>query len=363
MKILALDQGEHLGGAERFFSELLTRLPEEFELHLITGSNEHYHKRYENSSVQIHQMDLPPLRPIGFKSLRERKRAQKEISQIIQELKPDLILSNTVRTHIIVSPLAKQFQIPLLWMAHDRTFPKTLLRWFGRYPQQVICCSQFVQRFYQQAMKNPSAQFSVLYPFGIDPKVLEEMNSVQKKPIIGMVGKFIPWKGQDIFIQAAQQIHQQFPDYRFIIIGSIYEENEESKGFFQHCQDLVSELGLEDCFEIRDSQNAQREMASWEILVHCSREPEPLGRVVLEGMAAGCCVIASNLGGPKEVVKDGETGLVVSPEISSLSSAITKLINEPGTMNQFVSTAKANIEKQFKWSRVEQAFQNILERR
>lgn len=362
MKILALDQGEHIGGAERFFSELLTRLPEDFEIHLVTGNNEPYRKRYENSSVKIHQIELLPLKPIGFKSLRERKRAQKEIAQMIQELKPDLILSNTVRTHIVVSPLAKKFNIPLVWMAHDRTFPKTLLRWFGRYPQQVICCSQFVQSFYQKAMKNKSTEFSVLYPFGIDPKELEELNSVQKKPIIGMVGKFIPWKGQDIFIQAAQQIHQQFPDYRFTIIGSMYEDITESKKFFQHCQDLVTKLGLEDCFEIRDSQNAQREMAEWEVLVHCSREPEPLGRVVLEGMAAGCCVIASNLGGPKEVVKDGETGLVVSPEVSSLSSAITKVLKEHESMNKLMSKAKAKIGKQFNWSTVELAFQNILER-
>jgi glycosyltransferase involved in cell wall biosynthesis len=60
--------------------------------------------------------------------------------------------------------------------------------------------------------------------------------------------------------------------------------------------------------------------------VHCSTIPEPFGMVVVEGMAAGLPVIATAIGGPTEVIRDGEDGLLVpANDPSALAGAVTRL--------------------------------------
>ena len=49
---------------------------------------------------------------------------------------------------------------------------------------------------------------------------------------------------------------------------------------------------------------------SIDVLVHCSRIAEPFGQVVIEGMGAGCCVVAADTGGPAESITDGVDGLL-----------------------------------------------------
>jgi len=60
--------------------------------------------------------------------------------------------------------------------------------------------------------------------------------------------------------------------------------------------------------------------------VHCSTIPEPFGMVVVEGMAAGLPVIATDIGGPTEVIHDGTDGLLVAPnDPGAIAAAVTRL--------------------------------------
>lgn len=300
MKILVLDQGEHLGGAERFLAELLTRLSSNLEFHItvLHSGNPDYEELYGGSNVQLLKAEIPRLKPYGLGTWFKYRSAQKTLQKQIQDIKPDVILSNTVRTHLLISPLAHRLKIPLVWFAHDLTFPGLLLAWFKRYPQQIIACSQFVA----DAFRSPE-KTSVLYPFGIEPENFHRLTQVHKSNTIGMVGKWIPWKGQDLFIELAHRLHQSHPDLKFKLVASSYVGNSDSKQFEQHCREVIERFSLRDVVQVVESvPDLLSEMASWKVLVHCSKEPEPLGRVILEGMAAGCTVFATDLGGPRELL-------------------------------------------------------------
>ena len=59
-------------------------------------------------------------------------------------------------------------------------------------------------------------------------------------------------------------------------------------------------------------------MQKLDLLVHTSLTPEPFGRVIIEAMALHVPVVASNLGGPKEIIDDGVDGFLVDPKDTKL---------------------------------------------
>ena len=104
-----------------------------------------------------------------------------------------------------------------------------------------------------------------------------------------------------------------------------------------------------------------KEIARWEMLVHCSKTPEPLGRVVLEGMATGCAVIASNLGGPKEVVKQGVTGLIAEPTVEDVYKTLKHFLDDPNVMKKVSLQAQKEIKNEYEWEKVITNFKSMLE--
>src|SRR5262249_57484052 len=76
--------------------------------------------------------------------------------------------------------------------------------------------------------------------------------------------------------------------------------------------------------------DVQRVMAALDVVIHASTDPEPFGRVLLEGMAMGKAVIATDLGGPREIIEHGVSGFLVPPgDAVALAAAVETLIADP----------------------------------
>jgi peptidoglycan/LPS O-acetylase OafA/YrhL/glycosyltransferase involved in cell wall biosynthesis len=124
-----------------------------------------------------------------------------------------------------------------------------------------------------------------------------------------LVGRIASWKGQHVFIRAAADVHARYPRAKFLIVGAaLFGEDE----YEAQIRKLVRELALEDCVEFLGFRDDVPDLISRsDVLVHASTLGEPFGQVVVEGMAAGKPVIATNGGGLPEIVVTGETGLLV----------------------------------------------------
>jgi glycosyltransferase involved in cell wall biosynthesis len=152
-------------------------------------------------------------------------------------------------------------------------------------------------------------------------------------PLIGLVGRISPWKGQHIFIEAAAQVLAKFPRARFQIVGSaMFGED----GYEKEIRELVQKLGVERSVEFTGFRADVREMISkMSILVHASTTGEPFGQVIVEGMAAGRPVVATNGGGVPEIVVDGITGILVPmADAAAMAAAIVKLLENPLLMDE-----------------------------
>lgn len=123
-------------------------------------------------------------------------------------------------------------------------------------------------------------------------------------PLVGMVSVLRSWKGHDYFIEAANLIRKRNPDLRFLIVGDGPRKKAIKK--------LIKEKDLHGImFLTGHREDIPDIMNSLDILVHPSYANEGIPQSVLQAMAMGTPVIASNLNALTEVIHDNETGLVV----------------------------------------------------
>ena len=98
-----------------------------------------------------------------------------------------------------------------------------------------------------------------------------------------------------------------------------------------------------------------------DVIVHASTAAEPLGRVIIEGMMAGRPVIATRAGGAKEIVTDGETGLLVTPgDVDELREAISRLWIDPDLAARLASAGKTHAEERFSLSTMVERVKAVL---
>jgi glycosyltransferase involved in cell wall biosynthesis len=148
--------------------------------------------------------------------------------------------------------------------------------------------------------------------------------------LIGTVGRLEPIKGIAYFVDAARSIAEKIPNSEFIVIGDGAERAvlERAAGFLGG---RIRFLGLRS--------DVPELMAALDIMVLPSLN-EGMGRVLVEAAAAGTPVVASRVGGVPEVVRDGETGILVAPgDASAIADAVTVLCSDTEKRERFGNTA------------------------
>ena len=140
------------------------------------------------------------------------------------------------------------------------------------------------------------------------------------KIIIGCIGRIEIWKGQQVLVEAASTIIKTIPEVKFLFVGT--GDNEEELKID------VRNKGLEKyCIFTGHITNVKDYIEKCTIIVHTSIEPEPFGMVIIEAMALEKPVIATNIGGPIEIIDNEKDGFLIPPQNPSiLAEYILKLL-------------------------------------
>jgi glycosyltransferase involved in cell wall biosynthesis len=152
------------------------------------------------------------------------------------------------------------------------------------------------------------------------------MNVPPGGKVIGMMARMFPQKRYDIFLRAAAIISAGMPDTRFAVLG----DGPLRPGL----ENLSNELGIGPKVTFFGEQREVGPyISAFDVAVLLS-EAEGCSNSILEAMASGKPVVATDVGGNPELVSHGETGFLVPPgDVQAVAKAVFKLINDPTTAN------------------------------
>jgi len=382
MKLLILHSSSDLYGASKILLTTIQLLQKHgHETIVVLSAKGELSNKLEEIGVRVIYIPLGIIRrkymnPKGMLNrIRQIKQAIKAINKIVQDEKIDLIYSNT--TAVLVGAFsAKQMGVKHVWHIHEIIIkPYFLFRslsWMlKKYADKIIVVSKSVQDHWAQYI--PKEKIHLVYngidysPYNAAPSAVIEQDpttttspeNLAKPLTIGMIGRVHHWKGQDYFLQIAGELIKAYPHLQFTMVGNafpgneyLYEEINRLKTRF-NLVNAVSDLGYRT-----DIPAILNEI---DIFVLPSILPDPFPTVLLEAMAAGCAVVATNHGGATEMIELGKEGLFIPWNDAKAAAAIMKPIIESAAQRKAMGAAAAKkVRAQFSLEAFEQRILNIL---
>lgn len=191
-----------------------------------------------------------------------------------------------------------------------------------------------------------SVDLDRFHPRNDGRRIREELGIPIDAPLAGIVCRLDHWKAVDVFLRAALLCRRELPSARFLIVGGSISGQEERPG---ELHALASDLGLGGSVCFAGWRYGPDEMpfvhAALDVLVVASRWPEPFGLSLIEAMASGKPVVATNHGGPVEICADGKTALLVPPEDpEAMAQAMLALLNDPARAREMGAVGRRRAE-------------------
>ncbi len=217
-----------------------------------------------------------------------------------------------------------------------------------RLPTHFISVSQWIAKSMQKVLQVPEYKISVIYD-GIALEQLDleadghEFRRSYAIPVdayvVGLVGLLIPWKGQELFLDAAIILRDKIPNLKMLIVGGTPDECMVYEALLRL---RVSQEQLDDLIGFTGHLTSMEQVYNGlDVVVSASTSPEPLGTVVIEAMAMGRPLIGPNHGGAAEMIEHLKTGLLFTPnDARALADEIERLSINPALALQLGHDAR-----------------------
>ena len=214
----------------------------------------------------------------------------------------------------------------------------------------IFCVSEFIKKKFLEGINVNLQKVHVLHN-GVERKL---KRIPKKKKEVLFVGRLVPEKGVHLYVDVIEKIANNYPDWNFDLIGSFRLGDDENKGsFVSEVITKFQNIGTQTHFHGFKNQNyVQQKMKSASIIVIPSIWEEPYGLVVSEAMSNGIAIIASDIGGIPEIIK--ENGILIKnisrlklqDELERLMSNSEKIkILQKLSWNNFGHSSKNSSEK------------------
>lgn len=184
------------------------------------------------------------------------------------------------------------------------------------------------------------------------------LSQVHPKTKYGILGRIAPWKGQDLVLRAFVQAFHDDESVTLEIAGApLFGEHE----FMARLRDLSRELGVEDRVTfLGHVDDVYPKLLEWTAVIHASVVAEPLGQVVVQGMAIGRPVIASGEGGPTEIITDGVDGVLFEPRSVASLAKHWRVLHESPALRSTLSENALKAAVRYRTSAVVEEVESFL---
>lgn len=345
LKTLHVEFGRHLYGGALQVVYLMKGLAKRgHEVSLLCAKGSAIEKEARSSGIRVF-----PVR-IAFDS---DPTLLLRVYRAVKQANPDVLHLHSRRGAEIFGGLAgRMARVPAIILSRRIDDPVKLgllgrLK-FIKYPHKIITISEGIRR--------------VLIDCGIDENRIEMVRSAvvveqfqlerdrswfqsefsvpEDVPVIGVIAQLIERKGHRYLFEAVPDILKEFPDTQFILLG---------KGpMRQQLEHLASEMGIGKSVIFAGFRaDIEKILPNLDIVVHPALR-EGLGVSLIQAACAGRPMVASGVGGIPEIVRDGQTGLLVNPADSqAIGKCILTLLRNPDLAQKLGENARKLAETEF----------------
>jgi glycosyltransferase involved in cell wall biosynthesis len=176
--------------------------------------------------------------------------------------------------------------------------------------------------------------------------IRREYHLAETVKLVGCIGRIIPQKGQKVLLEAIPGVLQRYPETFFLIIGDIFLGEE---AYRNELFEIIEQNNLMKKVRLTGFREDMRDvLRSLDIVVFPSVAPEAFPLTLLEAMILKKTVIASNIGGVKEIILDGVNGVLVEPNRpEQITEKILYLFDHQAVCDRMGEKAKEWVEQEF----------------
>jgi glycosyltransferase involved in cell wall biosynthesis len=166
--------------------------------------------------------------------------------------------------------------------------------------------------------------------------------------LIGNIGQIGLRKGQDVLLHALRRIAEQSPNAHCVIIGERNSDKNESRQFEQSLNEAVHDSLAGRVHFLGRRTDISSVLNELTLLVHSARQ-EPLGRVLLEAAAGGAAIVATDVGGTREIFppEADAARLVPANDAESLADAMAELLADHDLRARLSAAARRRAAERF----------------
>jgi L-malate glycosyltransferase len=345
--LLVLDQfPKTLGGGERVVLRLASLLPQYgYRVSILTFSAHPESAGLQSPPCPIYL--LPLQRTYDLHALR----AAFELKQFLRQQDIQIVQTFFESSDLWGGFVAKTMSsAKLIWSRRDMGILRDrkhhiAYRWMSRLPDQVFAVSEPVRRHCIEVDGiNPSRVETVYNGLDLDDWIHGERPARPAGEfVVATVGNIRRVKGHDVLIKAAASVVERFPHVTFRIAGEVLEPD-----YFEELQNLIRSLKLSDHVQFAGGVSDLREYLSvTDVFVLPSRS-EGFSNAIVEAMACSLPVVATDVGGNAEAVKNGVSGLIVpSDDPAALAAAIVRLLSDSSVAREMGSAGRRLAAERF----------------
>jgi glycosyltransferase involved in cell wall biosynthesis len=370
MKVTYVSHTAVVSGAERSLIDLLDALAQRVEPLLATPDGRLQELAREHGiattpltgtagSLRLHPLHTP-------RALAEITLTARQVRRAVTTAGSQLVHANSIRAGIVLA-LARLRNTPTIVHVRDCLPPGRVsdatLRLLGATATTVVANSRYTADSVLAAA--PRARVEVVHnavdlarfdPSRIDRAAVRARLGVAlatgRRPLLGVVAQVTPWKGQQTAIEALALLREQGVDADLLLVGSAKFvaastrfANEE---YVAYLRALVASSGLEDRVHwLGEREDVPEIMGALDVLLLPSWE-EPFGRAVVEAMAMRVPVVATSVGGPREIIDDGHEGRLVAPrDPQAWAAAIRAVLDAPQGGAAMGRAGRVRVERDF----------------
>lgn len=362
----------HLGGSEKILLGFLKGLDKSaFNFFAVLPSEGKFSDllRHKGMAVAIIEKlykgkfvtrdDSPFLSPfLTIKSLSNIITFSNAISRHIRQNDIKLVITNGVKACIAGGIAAKCNGIGSIWIIQDILPPNIFRGGFNLcarlFPGRIIAISNAVKNIFPKSIHK---KIEIVYPYleqgefdGVKKAraLRGELNIKDDDIVFGSIGKILPSKGIDIFLEAISRIKKAHPNVKALIAGDSRLEA-APPDYIYRLKAFAKSQGLDkDAIFIGWRDDIYNVLATIDVLVHTPSRPEGFGRVLIEAMAASKPIVAFDQGAVREIIEDGISGMLVKAlDQKALAGSLVGLLKDEGKRKSLGDAARRRVEKYF----------------